>query len=317
MSLKLPYAVEFLTIEVSQEGQRLDNFLLTYLKGVPKSRIYRLIRKGEVRVNKHRIKPDYRIQAADIIRIPPIVRLDKSDESIIIPEGLKRQIKETILLDNSSVLVINKPTKLAVHGGSGLKFGLIDIVRQLSPELLTAELVHRLDRDTSGCLMLATSYQSLTFLHEQLKNHSILKEYWCLVHGSWPDDLSEVSFPLHKFMLKSGERLVIADSDKGKDALTKFVVRKRLGDDFTILSAFPITGRTHQIRVHAKESGFPIVGDVKYGDAVLDQNLKKSGLNRLCLHASKLQFMMDCGKKQVVEASLPEELEQLIARLRS
>lgn len=304
--------VQYLVVDSDYSGQRIDNFLVSRLKGLPKSRLYKLLRKGEVRVNKKRIKPDYRIQAGDEIRIPPL-RLAEPDTAAAAPQQLNR-LKDCVLYEDKTLLVINKPAGMAVHGGSGVQFGVIETLRQLRPKEKCLELVHRLDRDTSGCLLIAKKPSVLKCLHEQIRNNQIEKIYTALVKGDWPRSVKQVDAPLHKNQLSSGERIVKVHA-QGKPSLTWFKVLKRFGNA-TLMEAQPHTGRTHQIRVHALHAGHPLAADDKYGDKVFNKWMKEKGCKRLFLHASKLSFELPgSGKRLTIEASLPEDLADCLARL--
>ncbi|WNC70855.1 23S rRNA pseudouridine(955/2504/2580) synthase RluC [Thalassotalea psychrophila] len=280
--------VRFVTIDEESDGQRIDNFLLKTLKGVPKSMIYRLLRKGEVRVNKKRKKPEYKLQIEDVIRIAPI---RVSEESNPVSTQLKKvsSLENHILFEDDCLIVINKPTGMAVHGGSGLSFGLIEALRALRPEARMLELVHRLDRDTSGCLMIAKKRSTLRALHEQLREKSVQKFYHALVKGHWSTKLTRATQGLRKNDLKSGERVVVVDNINGKESETRFKVLKHY-EGATLVRAFPVTGRTHQIRVHCKVSGHPIACDDKYGSEGFSAQMNKQGLKRLFLHAASLEF---------------------------
>ncbi|RDL45899.1 23S rRNA pseudouridine(955/2504/2580) synthase RluC [Marinomonas piezotolerans] len=293
--------VRFVTIDDSHDGQRIDNFLMTFLKGVPKGKIYNLLRKGEIRVNKKRTKPDYKLSVEDIIRIAPIVVTPTSDKPIV-SEGLKAEIEARIIFEDKGLIVVNKPSGLAVHGGSGLNFGLVEVVRQMRPQEKFIELVHRLDRDTSGLIMIAKKRSVLRALHESLREKTgIQKTYHALVFGSWPKRKLQVNAPLLKNELKSGERIVKVHTD-GKESLTRFNV-VRFFDEFSLVECEPVTGRTHQIRVHAQFAGYPIVGDDKYAPNELNAKAKVLGLKRLCLHAAKLELVHN-GEKLVLEAPI-------------
>ena len=298
-------SVQYLEVTANAAGQRLDNFLLGQLKGVPKTLVYRIIRKGEVRVNKKRAKASTRMELQDVVRIPPL-RLSQKAADTPVGERLKELLLgEAICFENDQVLVLNKPAGLAVHGGSGVRVGLIEALRQVRPELVGLELVHRLDKDTSGCILLGKSRQLLNHLQQQLQQKSMGKFYQAWVVGSWPTELREVKAPIDRASAPSGERLMrIAEPGAGKQALTRFRVLKRLGS-FTLIEAEPVTGRTHQIRVHARHAGFPLVGDPKYGDLQVNQRFQQAGLKRMFLHARRLLFTDPLTEKRLtVEASL-------------
>ena len=301
-------------IEVSEDhtGQRLDNFLQREMNGVPRTRIYRALRKGEVRVNKGRVKADYRVCTGDQVRIPPLHTAERMPPAQV-PNRWARLLQARIVLEDENLLVINKPSGLAVHGGSGLSFGMIECLRQMRTEDRYLELVHRLDRDTSGCIMVARRAAVLKDLHRQLREDRIGKRYLALVLGEWSSKRSFVEAPLLKNTLKSGERLVRVDKT-GKRARTEFSVVKRLAG-YTLVEARPITGRTHQIRVHAQHAGHPLLGDPKYGDRDANQRAKQLGLNRLFLHASGLSFLDPDGQRQKVHAPLDPELQLFLDSL--
>lgn len=306
--------VQFVTIDADQQGQRIDNFLRTQLKGVPKSMIYRILRKGEVRVNKGRIKPEYKLQADDIVRIPPV----RVSEGAPAPSPKLEKIaalESHILYEDERLLVINKPSGLAVHGGSGLNFGLIEGLRALRPSAHFMELVHRLDRDTSGCMVIAKKRSALRHMHEQLRSGKMDKRYQALVAGQWPENRFKVKAPLKKNNLQSGERMVCVSED-GKPSETRYRVLERY-TDATLVEASPITGRTHQIRVHCQHAGHPIAGDPKYGDDDFDRLLKPTGLSRLFLHASSLTLLHPRNDEPVVfSAPLDNTLSETLEKLR-
>ncbi len=295
--------VQFVTISADQAGQRIDNFLLTRLKGTPKSLIYRILRKGEVRVNKGRIKPPYKLQAGDEIRIPPLRLSDKPTAKP--SRSAIEVIAENILYEDKRLLVLNKPSGFAVHGGSGLSYGIIEALRTLFPKAPYLELVHRLDRDTSGCLLIAKKRSMLRFLHEQLREHHLHKQYLTLVKDLWAGGRQTINAPLRKNTLRSGERLVRVD-DSGKIAVSHF--KPHTTSDLASLMEVDLeTGRTHQIRVHAAYSGHPIAGDEKYGDADFNQQMRAYGLKRLFLHASKIAFSLSPDSTQNIEVEAPLE----------
>ena len=302
-------------IEVAPElaGQRIDNYLFTALKGVPKTLIYRILRKGEVRVNKGRIKPEYKLQAGDIIRVPPM-RLPERDEPVPVAQGLLQRLEAAIVHEDKALIVLNKPAGIAVHGGSGLSFGVIEAFRQLRPDAKELELVHRLDRDTSGLLMIAKKRSMLRHLHAALRGDGVDKRYMALVRGHWATAKKSVNAPLQKSNLRSGERMVEVN-DEGKEALTMFKVLRRFGDFATIVEARPITGRTHQIRVHALHAGHCIAGDSKYGDEDFTREIRELGGKRLFLHAYSLTVPLPDGGQLKVEAPVDEMWAKTVERL--
>jgi len=309
-------SVQFVTISADEAGQRIDNFLRTRLKGVPKSMIYRIVRKGEVRVNKKRVKPEYKLLDGDELRIPP-VRQSAPDQTPVSPLlGKVAALTEAILYEDDHLLILNKPSGTAVHGGSGLSFGVIEGLRALRPDARFLELVHRLDRDTSGVLLIAKKRSALRLLHEQLRMKGMQKDYLALVAGEWPSQTKLVSAPLLKNILANGERVVRVGND-GKPSETRFKVEERF-THATLLRASPLTGRTHQIRVHAQYAGHPIAFDDRYGDRQFDQQLKGSGLHRLFLHAAALRFEHpDTGETMRIEAPLDNALRHCLLYLRA
>lgn len=308
-----PNKVQMLEITDEQAGQRIDNFLVTRLKGVPRTRVYRIIRKGEVRVNKGRIKADYKLKIGDVVRVPP-VRVAEPEALPQAGEGLRKAVEASVLYEDDSLLVINKPHGLAVHGGSGIRLGLIETLRQIRPQAKFLELVHRLDRDTSGCVMVAKKRSMLRYLHDLLRTNGIQKHYQALVIGQWPARKSKVDAPLLKNTLKSGERIVKADAS-GKPALTRYQVLQKFSE-YTLVQAYPVSGRTHQIRVHCQFAGHAICGDEKYAPEEENKKLRELGLKRLFLHAESLKFMLpDSNQKLVVTAPLDEALKHFLAKL--
>lgn len=305
--------VQLLEVAPDHAGQRIDNFLLARLKGVPKTLIYRILRKGEVRVNKGRIKPDYKLQAGDVVRVPPL-RLPERDEPVPLAQGLLERLEAAIVYEDKALIVLNKPTGIAVHGGSGLNYGVIEAFRQLRPDAKDIELVHRLDRDTSGLLMIAKKRSMLRHLHEALRGDGVDKRYMALVRGSWPTAKKKISAPLLKSNLRSGERMVEVNPE-GKEALTVFRVLRRFGEFATLVEASPITGRTHQIRVHAQYAGHSIAGDPKYGDEDFSREVRDLGGKRLFLHAYALKITLPEGQVLEVEAPVDEMWVRTLEKL--
>ncbi|QQG69115.1 23S rRNA pseudouridine(955/2504/2580) synthase RluC [Erwinia amylovora] len=308
-------AVHFIAITADEAGQRIDNFLRTQLKGGPKRMIYRILRKGEVRVNKKRIKPEYKLEAGDEIRIPPVRVAEREEENVSPKLAKVAALEAAIIYEDDYLLVMNKPSGTAVHGGSGLSFGVIEGLRALRPEARFLELVHRLDRDTSGILLVAKKRSALRSLHEQLREKGMQKDYLALVRGQWPSHVKAVRAPLLKNILQSGERVVKVSSE-GKPSETLFKVEERYAIA-TLVKASPVTGRTHQIRVHTLHAGHPIAFDDRYGEAGFDQQLSGTGLKRLFLHAAALRFTHpNTGEIMRVEAPLDEQLKRCLAVLR-
>lgn len=306
--------VQWIEVTEGQVGQRIDNFLRTRLKGAPKALIYRIVRKGEVRVNKKRVKVDYRLALNDLVRVPPL-RLAPEEAVREVSDNLRNLLAGSVLVEGPGWLVINKPSGLAVHGGSGVKIGLIEALRQVREDLDFLELVHRLDRDTSGCLLLAKSRPALLTLNEALKGRKMDKQYLALVAGRWPARRDYVSARLDRFEAGNGERRVRVDP-AGKVSRTRFGVRETFANA-TLIEAEPVTGRTHQIRVHAAHAGHPLLGDDKYGTRSGEAMAGKLGLNRLFLHAAALTFPEpDSGRPVHVKAPLGEELSAVLERAR-
>lgn len=309
-------SVSYITITADEAGQRIDNFLRTHLKGVPKSMIYRIVRKGEVRVNKKRVKPEYKLQHVDEVRIPPVRRSD--DEQVPVSTGFDKvaAFNDAVLYEDDYLLILNKPAGTAVHGGSGLRFGVIEGLRALRTDARFLELVHRLDRDTSGVLLVAKKRSALRALHEQLRVKGMQKDYLALVRGQWQSHVKTVAVPLLKNILSSGERIVRVNSE-GKPSETRFKVAERF-TLATLVRAIPVTGHTHQIRIHAQHAGHPIAFDDRYGDGAFAQQLKGCGLNRLFLHATALRFdHPGSGETLRIEAPLDAPLRQCLLYLRA
>ncbi len=302
--------VRLVDIGQRHQDQRLDNFLLSQLKGVPKSRIYKLLRSGQVRVNKGRKKPDYRLQAGDQVRIPPVTTADRTPAQA--PRPLLEKLQQNILFEDGDVMVLNKPAGLAVHGGSNIPYGVIEMLRQLRPGATMLELVHRLDRDTSGCLVLAKTRPALTRLHAQFRRErAVEKTYRAVLAGRWQGGERMVDAPLRKNTLQGGERMVCVDRE-GKPAQSLFspldYFRRATYAEIKLY-----TGRTHQIRVHAAHVGHPLAGDPKYGDKSFNQYLKNNNLRRMFLHAYKLVFSLD--RNYEIIAPLDEDWQTLFSLL--
>ncbi|GAB1112444.1 MAG: 23S rRNA pseudouridine(955/2504/2580) synthase RluC [Shewanella algae] len=307
--------VRLVTIDEDNVGQRIDNFLLSKLKGVPKSMIYRIVRKGEVRVNKKRIKPEYKLAEGDQVRIPP-VRVSEENYRTAPSANLERvsRLEDRVLFEDKHILVLNKPAGIAVHGGSGVDYGVIEALRSLRPQQKFLELVHRLDKDTSGVLLVAKKRSALKHLHDQLRHKQMQKDYQALVRGEWQKHDKVVKAPLLKLTLKSGERIVRVNTE-GKASETRFKILQRY-DGATLVQASPVTGRTHQIRVHCQYAGHPIACDEKYSEQKFDDSMRALGLNRLFLHAAQLKFTHpDTETEMTVQAPLDPELLELLDKL--
>ncbi len=302
-----------LVVDENTAGQRLDNFLIRELKGVPRTRLYRALRKGEVRVNKGRVRADYRLVVDDLVRLPPIYQ-PATSASPSIPVKQAEQLSKQIVYEGDDLLVIDKPSGLAVHGGSGLSFGLIECLRKMRPESGYLELVHRLDRDTSGLILIAKRSATLKELHRQLREKHIDKRYLALVAGKWPRATRIVDAPLEKNFLQSGERMVRVSAE-GKRAITEFSIVERL-EGATLLEVRPITGRTHQIRVHAQHVGFPLLGDDKYSDNLTEKFAREIGLKRLFLHAAALRFSLPNAPEMHLQAPLDDYLKKILENIR-
>lgn len=302
-----PPAVRFIDVSGEEAGQRIDNYLLARLKGVPKSLIYRILRSGEVRVNSGRIQADYRVAEGDRIRIPP-VRVAERPEQEAAPH-----FRMPILFEDDSLLAIDKPAGLAVHGGSGVAHGVIESLRSMRPEARFLELVHRLDRETSGVLLLAKKRSSLVAMHETFRGREVDKRYLAGVSGRFRNEMQRVRLALATNERVDGEKRVRVD-EAGQDAETVFRLVSR-SDAFSLLECELLTGRTHQIRVHLAHLKHPILGDDRYGDYELNKRLRKEGLKRMFLHAAKLSFPHPAtGAALAITAPLPRELEAFKSR---
>ncbi len=311
MADRLVPAVQYVPVAPEYAGQRIDNFLLRLLKGAPKSLIYRLVRTGQVRVNGRRIRPDHRLQGGDQVRIPP-VRLGEPSPPARPPAALRQQLEAAILLEDNHLLILDKPSGLAVHGGSGVSFAAIETLRAMRPSCDFLELAHRLDRDTSGCLIMAKKASILREIHAALAEGRFEKQYLALVRGPWLHGTRTVDAPLQKYVLRSGERKVEV-MDDGKPSCSRF----RLIHPLRIASLMEVTlvtGRTHQIRVHAAHVGHPVAGDERYGDEGFNLLMKTHGLQRLFLHAHRVSFTL-AGRDITLSAPLPESLKRVLDRL--
>ena len=316
-------SVSLITVAEHEAGQRLDNYLIKILKGVPKSHIHRIIRAGEVRLNKKRCKPDSRIQTGDLLRIPPVRTAEKQRSSENRAQAVPAR-EFTIIYEDDALLVIDKPAGTAVHGGSGVSFGVIEQIRRTRPEARYLELVHRLDKDTSGLLMIAKKRSALVKLHEAIRNDHPKKIYLALGVGKLPNDSFHVKLPLFKYTGAQGEKMVRVSED-GQSAHTIFRVLNRFSDDLlhqvglshlTLVQATLKTGRTHQIRVHLQSQQCPIAGDERYGDYQANKRLQKLGLRRMFLHAAELHLDHPLtGEKLILKAPLPQDLAQFVLML--
>jgi len=305
-------SVTFLEVGEDGAGQRIDNFLMKRLKGVPKSHVYRILRSGEVRVNKGRASADRRLASGDQIRVPPVRVAAKSDDRPVPGREF------SLVFEDEAMLVIDKPSGVAVHGGSGVSFGVIEQLRQARPAARFLELAHRLDRETSGLLLIGKKRSALTRLHDQFRDGVIEKRYLALVKGRWRDQLRNVKLPLLKYLTEEGERRVRV-SPEGKEAHSIMRLQghwKTPWGDFSLLEVELRTGRTHQIRVHLAHLGFPIAGDEKYGDFAFNRDLQKHGLKRMFLHAASIRLPHpSSGEVLSLAAPLPQELAGFVTKI--
>ncbi len=304
-------AVRLLQVQPDVAGQRIDNFLARVLKGVPRGHIYRILRRGEVRVNRGRIRPDYRMQAGDLVRIPPL-RVAAEVSRPTTPAAVLQRLRAAVILERDDLLVLDKPAGLAVHGGSGISWGAIEALRALRPQAHYLELVHRLDRETSGCLLVAKSRPALRRLAAAFRDGSVQKRYLALSAGAWTTERQLVDAPLSRFVERGGER-VVQVSAQGRPSRTIFQQLTHYGD-FSLVVAEPLTGRTHQIRVHAVHAGHPLAGDTRYGDTALNRLLLGHGLRRLFLHAQSIALELG-GDSVIAETPLPTELRAVLDSL--
>lgn len=323
-SLQTAAAVQFLTVDEESAGQRLDNFLIRVLKGVPKTHIYRIIRSGEVRRNKGRVSADDRVNPGDVLRIPPIRLSERAEEKAAQPAPAR---EFPVVFEDEAFLAIHKPAGVAVHGGSGVSFGVIEQMRQARPQARLLELVHRLDRETSGLLLIAKKKSALKALQDQFRERETGKTYLALVKGVWPARLKVLDQPLHKYLLPDGERRVRVTGKDDPDGMKSVSLVKVVqavpapggldaayAQGFSLLEVTIKTGRTHQIRVHLASAGHPIVGDDKYGDFELNRQLARLGFKRMFLHAWRLKLSHPVsGQALELQTELPEELQKWIS----
>ncbi len=298
-------------IEVSEDitEQRIDNFLLGKFSKLPKSLIYRWIRKGDLRVNKKRVKQTTRVCGGDIVRVPPF-KLDDEHVDVKVSQSHLDFLEERILCENDDYMIVNKPSGMAVHGGSGVNSGLVERLKQMRPKALRLDLVHRLDKETSGCVLLAKKHSSLVYFFNLFKERKVEKIYYAVVHDNWDKNVKTINLALKRTETKDGQRVVKVDKAGGKRAVTHILSVKNLNENFSLLEIKLETGRTHQIRVHCKEMGCPIVADKKYGAFDKDARLFKQGVDKLLLHAAKLQFFDEKQQKLIsVEARLDERFD--------
>ncbi len=310
--------VSYVEAQEGDDGQRLDNFLLRTLGAVPRSLVYRILRTGEVRVNGRRAKPAYRLAVGDRVRLPPLQdagRKQDSTEAKAPSKSLRDFVTAAVIHEDRDLIVVNKPAGVAVHGGSGVSFGVIEALRAVHPQVKELELVHRLDRETSGCLLVAKRRAVLRDLHAQLRERRMQKRYLTLVAGRWPFGTKTIDLPLKTNLKQGGERVVRVHSE-GQSAVTTFKPIEQFGKVATLLDVDLGTGRTHQIRVHAAHAGYPVAGDEKYGDREKDAKLKAYGLTRMFLHAASLTFRRG-DETFTATAPLPTELQAVVEALRA
>ncbi len=306
--------VQFIEIDDDICGQRIDNFLRNQFKNIPKSLIYKVIRKGEVRVNKKRIKPEYKLQTGDLIRVPPL-KIPEKAESELPNTNLVRvaELESCIIHEDEHFIVINKPSGTAVHGGSGLSFGVIEALRALRPSMRFLELVHRIDRDTSGILLIAKKRSALRHLQAQFRDKTVKKFYYALVAGKWSRSVKQINAPL----LKNEVNSIVRVNQNGKPSDTRFKIIEEFAEA-TLIQASPVTGRTHQIRVHAQYAGHPIAMDDRYGNQAFDAYASSLGLNRLFLHASNIKFLHPASDELIeISAPMEQKLELVLFKMRS
>ena len=306
-------SVRYEVIDEGSNGQKIDNYLIKIIKNVPKSHIYKLLRSGQVRVNKKRVRTDFRLSIGDSVRIPPFKSSSKQSKKVIsIKPEQKVLVEDAVIFEDDALIAINKPSGLAVHGGSGLNFGLIELLRNSRPEAKFLELIHRIDKETSGIILIAKKRKALVEIHRQMRKRSIHKKYQVMVNGRWEKKQLIVDLNLLKSSLSDGSKKVKVlpknqNEDRSKDSRSVFFLRKTF-TNLSMLDVKLVTGRTHQIRVHLSHLGFPIVGDDKYGNFSLNKNQKKFGFKRMFLHAGELGFVHPLTEKNLfLLAPLPKE----------
>ncbi|AJC48291.1 RluA family pseudouridine synthase [Allofrancisella guangzhouensis] len=306
--------VQYLEVSDDIIEQRIDNYLIGKFTKLPKPLIYRWIRKGELRVNKKRVKQTSRVSSGDIIRVPPFSVQDDV-QSVKISQSHLDFLEEIILYETDDYIVVNKPSGIAVHGGSGLNSGLVERLRQLRPQARRLDLVHRLDKETSGCVLLAKKHNSLVYFFDLFKQRKIDKIYYAIVHGLWDKSINRIDLPLKRTETKDGQRIVKVDKKEGKTAITNILSVEHLSEEYSLLKIKLETGRTHQIRVHCKVRGHPIVADKKYGFIDKDEKLAKQGIDKLLLHASKLEFFDEKQQQKItIEANLDERFNKFLSK---
>ena len=300
--------VKKINIAKDDAGQRIDNFILRKYKSLPRSKVYRILRRGEVRINSGRVSPSYKIKENDELRMPPVMIRENTESP-----GLKQceKVLDFILYEDKDILVIDKPTGMAVHGGSGIKFGVIELIRAARPDQNNLELIHRIDRETSGCLMLSKKRSILRFMHKQFRLGVIKKNYFSLVKGFWRFGENKIDKPLMTHHRKNGERHVTCEKS-GKKALTKVKLINQY-KDCALIQCQPVTGRTHQIRVHLSELGYPILGDERYGNQNVNMKLQKKGMKRLFLHAQSIGFLDKNGADHLYTSPMPKDFDNFIS----
>ncbi|KEI34938.1 ribosomal large, subunit pseudouridine synthase C [Francisella sp. W12-1067] len=305
-------SVQYLEVSDDVIEQRIDNYLIGRFTKLPKPLIYRWIRKGELRVNKKRVKQTSRVSSGDIIRIPPFSVQDDT-QPVKINQSHLDFLEKIILYETDNYIVVNKPSGIAVHGGSGVNSGLVERLRQLRPQARRLDLVHRLDKETSGCVLLAKKHSALVYFFDLFKQRKVDKIYYTIVHGFWDKNIKKIDLPLKRTETKDGQRIVKVDKKEGKTAITNILSVEHLPGEYSLLKLKLETGRTHQIRVHCKAMGHPIVADKKYGFVSIDEKLAKQGIDKLLLHASKLEFFDEKQQQKItIEANLDERFYKFL-----